>query len=292
MDSSSTLLGIYSYKNREHLGHGKTDPINSNLYTKFQHIAKNEEGNVSENFETSLPNFCGNVKPAAFKVRNVVFPNQALAAVSSQQEIFRHQQMNTRFIEPEQYIVCNTKLLTLRIIFVDMLLVVCNLSSDIIQGMAIIYEHQNFKYGLIACGIMWIPGIPATIHFLSVYRLKMVWYLVIMYAILLLFFYPVVPLLAWIIVLWVKPKDGKITKQFLRAKYGASVAYAIQGCIAASIQLCYQSWLALTGIIPYEWINVKFQYKSWSGNFEDIELPTTALCIFFSILTYVNDTNS
>ena len=292
MDSSITLLGIHSYKNREHLGHSKTNPVNCKSYKKIQPIQKNEEGDISGNIGTSLPNFCDNVKPSAFKVRNVVFPNQALAPVSIKQEIFMHQQTNSQFIEHEQYMAYNTKLLTLRIIFFDMLLVVCNLSSDIIQGMAIIYESQKFKYGLIACGIMWIPGIPATIHYLSVFRLKMTWYQVILYAVLLLFFYPVVPLVAWIIVLWVKPKDGKITKQFLRARYGATVAYVIQGCIAASIQLCYQSWLALTGIIPYKWINVEFQYKSWSGNFEDIELPTTALCILFSILTYVIDTNN
>lgn len=292
MGSSSTLLGIQSHNKHQNLGHNKNDNMDCHPYNKVQTPAKIEEGNVFENIETSSSKSYGRVERSVFIPKDPVFLNKTFVESSDKQDIFRHQEIKRKFIEDEQYMACNTKLLTLRIIFFDMLLVVCNLSSDIIQGMAIIYENHKFKYGLIACGIMWIPGIPATIHYLSVFRLKMAWYQVILYAVLLLFFYPIVPLLAWIIVLWVKPKDGQITKQFLRARYGATVAHIIQGCIAASIQLCYQSWLALTGIIPYQWINVEFQYKSWSGNFEDIELPTTALCILFSILTYVIDTNN
>ena len=285
MGSSSTLLGIHSHKKQDNQGHDKTNHIDCDSYKKFRILAKIEGGYVPENIETSSSKLYGRVEQSVFIPKDTVFLNKTIAESSDKQDIIRHLEIKRKCIEDEQYMACNTKFLTLRIIFFDMLLVVCNLSSDIIQGMAIIYENQKFKYGLIACGIMWIPGIPATIHYLSVFRLKMTWYQVILYAILMLFFYPIVPLLAWIIVLWVKPKDGKITKQFLRARYGATVAYIIQGCIAASIQLCYQSWLALTGIIPYKWINVEFQYKSWSGNFEDIELPTTALCILFSILT-------
>ena len=292
MGSSSKLLAIQSHNNQQNLEHNKNNNMDCNSYNKFQTLAKIEEGNVFENIETSSSKLYGRVERSVFIPKDPIFLNKAIAESSDKQDTFRHQEIKRKFIEHEQYMACNTKLLTLRIIFFDILLVVCNLSSDIIQGMAIIYESQKFKYGLIACGIMWIPGVPATIHYLSVFRLKMTWYQVILYAVLLLFFYPVVPLLAWIIVLWVKPKDGNITKQFLRARYGATVAYVIQGCIAASIQLCYQSWLALTGIIPYKWINVEFQYKSWSGNSEDIELPTTALCILFSILTYVIDTNN
>ena len=159
--------------------------------------------------------------------------------------------------------------------------------SDITQGLSIIFQekHENKElYGFVSLGILWLPGIPAAIHYLSIYRMKLEWYWAVIYAFLIFVLYPVVPILALIIVLWVKPKDNKYTLEFSYAQYGATVAYAIKGCIAAPIQLFYQSWLALTGIIPFEWLSFAMTINSPTGNQLPIELPTTAFCIFFSII--------
>ena len=192
------------------------------------------------------------------------------------------------FVETRQTLIFNRNLLTLRILFIDIFIVICNLASDIIQGVAISqdgYIDDGWKYAIIAMAIVWFPGIPAAIHFLSVRRLKMVWYRAILYATLLIIFYPLVPILALIIVLWMKPNGNQTTREFIEAQYGATVAYVIQGCISSPIQLCYQLYLALTGIVPFKWINLTFEITDWGGNPLKITLPTSAFCIFFSILT-------
>ena len=187
--------------------------------------------------------------------------------------------------ESTQGAIFDRNFLTLRILFVDMLIVFCNLASDVTQGLTIIIKDGLLDYGSIACMIIWFPGIPAAIHFLAVLRHELVWYRVVLYAALLIVFYPVVPILALIIVLWMKPKDNKTTKEFMDAQYGATVAYVIQGCIASPIQLCYQSWLALTGILPFKWTNLIIDHLDSSNNPTPITFPASGFCIFFSILT-------
>ena len=177
------------------------------------------------------------------------------------------------------------ELLTLRILFFDILVIVCGLASDLVQGAIILMNHDQKRYGIAAFVITWIPGIPAAIHFLSVFRLQLVWYKATLYALLLVIFYPIIPILGKLIVIWVRPGDNKVTKEFMEAQYGATVAYAIHGCIASPIQLCYQSWLAINGIVPFRWNSIEFHAIDWSNNVNTISYPSTALCLIFSILT-------
>ena len=71
-----------------------------------------------------------------------------------------------------------------------------------------------FKYAVIVTLINWFPGIVAAIHFLSMYRHK--WGLtpqaMIFIVLLLLVFYPVVPLLAYIVLLYYRPKVRQTIK--------------------------------------------------------------------------------
>ena len=182
-------------------------------------------------------------------------------------------------------VLLNGEFLTLKILFVDMLLVVCNLLSDFIQGTSILIKSDvAIIYGVAALGIIWLPGIPAAIHFLSTARLKFEWYESVIYALLLFLFYPIVPLLALMIVLWMKPSDNKDTDEFRNAQYGATVSYTIQGCISAPIQIAFQGWLAISGIMPFEWISIDATHKDWGSNEYPVRLPSTAFCIIFSIL--------
>ena len=208
---------------------------------------------------------------------------------------------NTRnsFIEPKKAFFFDGELLTLRILFFDIFFIICALISDFVQAASILWQgidkgkhNENFfekgMFGLAAFSIIWAPGIPAAIHYLSVFRHRLVWYKSLIYALSIFLFYPVVPIIAKLMLLWVRPQDNKVTKEYKEAEYGATVAYAIHGCISAPIQLCYQSWLVLNGIIDIEFEYFKLDL-SFIGlgakNSETIEWPATVFSLVFSILT-------
>ena len=190
--------------------------------------------------------------------------------------------------DDKMVVILNGEFLTLKILFVDMLLVVCNLSSDFTQGLSILLKlnvhNVDLVYGVAALGIIWLPGIPAAIHFLSTCRLKFEWYESVIYAMLLFLFYPIVPLLALMVLLWMKPSGNKSTEEFKNAQYGATVSYTIQGCISAPIQIAFQGWLAISGIMPFTWISIDTTFIDWGSNNYPVKLPSTAFCIIFSIL--------
>ena len=103
------------------------------------------------------------------------------------------------FMTDKSRLSLNRDLLTLKIIFVDILLIFCNLGSDISQGVAIWLKdttneegeskNDRLKYAITSFAIIWAPGIPAAIHFLSVRRLKLVWYRGVMFGFLIILFY-------------------------------------------------------------------------------------------------------
>ena len=189
--------------------------------------------------------------------------------------------------EENTYCSSNGSLFALRILFVDLLIVCCDLVSSLLQGYALLSTEGKRVFGLITFGINWIPGFVAAIHLLSVYRLELPWYRAIFFAILLIIFYPLVPIIALLIVLWMKPENNKMTKDFREAEYGATVSYAIRGCFESPIQICYQLWLAINGVILMSWNNViSLSLKDWEGN-ELLISFTAPVCIFFSMLRYV-----
>ena len=199
---------------------------------------------------------------------------------SSQEEI------DSPFSETSDSFLFNGSLFTLRILFVDLLIAFGNLSSDVLQGYTLFINNLDRMWiGLVALSIIWIPGIAAAIHLLAVYRREFPWYQTILYTILLILFYPIVPILALLIVLWTKPSGNKMTKEYMEVKYGATVAYAIHGCIESPIQIAYQAGLILSGIIPWQWNGLtSFTIHDWVGN--EIEFTfATPMCIFFSIIT-------
>ena len=184
----------------------------------------------------------------------------------------------------KEFCLSNGSFFALRILFIDLLIACCDLASGFIQGYALISTEGKAVYGFITLGINWVPGIVAAIHVLSVYRRELAWYRAILFALLLIIFYPIVPILALLILLWMKPNNNKSTKEFREAEYGATVVYAIRGCIESPIQICYQLWLALNGIILMEWNNlISLTITDWEGNQIFISFAAP-VCIFFSIL--------
>ena len=179
----------------------------------------------------------------------------------------------------------------LRILFIDLLVICCDLASGFLQGYALYSTEGKEKYGLITFAINWIPGICAAIHVLSVYRREMAWYKAILFAVLLIIFYPIIPILALLILLWMKPNNKKSTKEFKEAEYNASVVSAIRGCIASPIQLTFQLILAINGIIQLEWSQlVSLTITDWAGN-EILISFAAPVCMFFSMIRLVDVRN-
>ena len=176
---------------------------------------------------------------------------------------------------------------TLKIVFVDLLVVCLRLSSEFSQGYSLFINPETSIYGIVTFCIIVVPGIPAAIHLLSVYRREWIWYKTILYALCTVVFYPVVPIVTLLHLLWMKPSDNTPTKEFKKAQYGATVAQAIHGCIASPLQLCYQIWLAFNGVTSFtdNVVRVReLRITDWEGN--ELMLSFAApVAIFFSIIT-------
>ena len=162
---------------------------------------------------------------------------------------------------------------TLKILFVDLLVVCLRLSSEVTQGYQLLSDGDTWIYGVVTFIIIEIPGIAAAVHVLSVYRENWVWYKTILYAIGSIIFYPLVPILTLLHLLWMTPSDGQMTKEskqrFMAAQFGATVAQAIHGCIASPLMLCYQIWLVFNGVISFADSAVRvtsITLTDWEGN--------------------------
>ena len=62
-------------------------------------------------------------------------------------------------------------------------------------------------YGMVSLVINWVPGVPAFVTYISMYRTKFRWYSVILYALGVLVLYPLFPLWCFINLLYKKPKS-------------------------------------------------------------------------------------
>ena len=188
---------------------------------------------------------------------------------------------------------------TLKVIFVDLLLACCRLASELNQGFVLLREKETEIYGIATFCIIWIPGFTFAIHILSKNRKEWVWHRTILSAFLCILLYPLTPIIAIFNFLWRKPKNSKrgsvnsqktFNQEFQEAKYGATITQAIHGSIASPIQLCYQLWLAMNGVISFHSnaIHVSsLNLTDWEGN--ELIIPIAApICIFLLTLGYVS----
>ena len=187
---------------------------------------------------------------------------------------------------------------TLKIVFVDLLLACSRLASEINQGYALVVNPETFKYGIATFGVIWLPGICFAIHVLSVDRKSWIWYRTILTALACVLLYPIAPILAILNFLWKKPDESEskfnrsskrqseskrmFTKSMKEAQYSCTMTQAIHGGIALPMQLCYQLWLAINGIVSYADDSVTLNtitLSDWEGN--EIIIPIAApVCIF------------
>ena len=185
---------------------------------------------------------------------------------------------------------------TLKIVFVDLLLACCRLASEVNQGYVLFMTSKTQQYGVATFIVICIPGFIFAIHILSVYRREWFWYKTVILAISCVLFYPVFPILAILNFLWMKPSDRKINNQkskkvFVKdmkdAQQSVILTQTVHGGIASPVQLCYQLWLAINGIIliPDDvFIFNTLKIKDWEGN--ELIIPIAApVCIFFLTLT-------
>ncbi len=98
-------------------------------------------------------------------------------------------------------------------------------------------------------------------------------------AVLLLLFYPVVPLAAYLNLLWKHPKRHRSSRKerlaFRDSERAAATAHSVAGGIESPVQFVLQLWLILNGKIAIPWDQRgKLTLRDWHGN--ELHLPTTA----------------
>ena len=177
-------------------------------------------------------------------------------------------------------------LVTLKVLFFDILACVLRLSSEGLQAYSLFSNSDKSQYGFVTLFILFLPGIAAAIHLISVYRFEWIWYYTILYALCAIVFYPFLPIVAFLHLLWMTPADGKITDEYKRAQHAATVTQSIHGCIASPIQLSYQLYLAFNGVQLFHDTtrNTHITVKDWSDNTYNVDFAAP-VCIFMQIIT-------
>lgn len=189
---------------------------------------------------------------------------------------------------------------TLKIVFCDLFIACCRLASEFNQGFSLFMVSETRNYGIATFIVSWVPGITFAIYILSKYRRQSTWpwYKTMFWSSCSVLLYPIVPIFSIICFLWTKPEEiysehltkeetedaQKIAKE---AKIKLRIVQGIHGGIAAPLQLCYQLWLVINGILTIEDNGIIFssiRLKDWEGN--EVLIPTAApICIFFTCIT-------
>ena len=82
--------------------------------------------------------------------------------------------------------------ITIKVILWDIFITLADITSDFIQGYTLFRTPGKSTFGIISLAINWIPGVVASIHLLSTLRTTThKWHKVVLYALLLLVFYPI-----------------------------------------------------------------------------------------------------
>ncbi|TRY78671.1 hypothetical protein TCAL_11594 [Tigriopus californicus] len=183
--------------------------------------------------------------------------------------------------------------LILKILFWDIVISIGDGISDFAQGINLIMTEKQAVYGYLTIAINWLPGLVAVFHLLSSYRAKIATAKLFLYSMLLLLFYPLVPTLAFVRLLWKRPKLGLNQEsnavensEFQEAQYQAKIAHSITGGIESPIQLILQIWMILNGKIPapFSLSETPPMTVDWHGN--KISVPTiSSISMIFSGLS-------
>jgi len=148
--------------------------------------------------------------------------------------------------------------LTLKVLLWDITVTLGDTITDFCQGFALLMTPGKRGYGIVTIALNWLPGIPAAIHLLSAYRERIPWHRALIYCFLLIAFYPLVPLVAYANLLWKKPKEpGAISNEFREAEFLASLAHALSGGIESPVQLTFQCWMIVNGVVRIDWQQVR-----------------------------------
>ena len=179
-----------------------------------------------------------------------------------------------------------TAVVNLKILFVDVLISVLRVGSEFGNGYVLLLTNDTRQYGFISFAISMIPGIIAAQHVLTHYRMKWEFKITLLAVICCLCFYPLIPTLTWLHLLWMTPSNDQITPEYEKAQYLVTITQAIHGCIASPLQLGYQVSLVYRGInvLTNATEMRQVSFKDLAGN--EVAFQYAApLVIFFSIIT-------
>ena len=177
--------------------------------------------------------------------------------------------------------------ITIKVFLWDILISMADIVSDFLQGYTLFHLPGKRSYGIASLAINWITGLAGFIHVISMYRNVLPWYKVISFAFLMLILYPVIPLCSFVYLMYKKPKsvEEPVRPEFTQAQYFTTIIHAMTGGLESPIQLIFQVWLVLNGVILWDWNQVtNLTFTDPQGN--TIYLPyTTSLCMCFSVVS-------
>ena len=190
--------------------------------------------------------------------------------------------------KPTETFFFSGALVTLKILLIDLAFACFRLASEALQAYSLFKNevHDTAAYGLVTVVIIMLPGLACALHLISHYRFKWIWYKTILYALGAIIFYPLVPVVALLHLLWMTPSDNKITEDYKNAQYGATVAQAIHGCIASPTMLSYQIFLAFRGVVVFTdtYRTTEIIIRDWEGNALNVTIAAP-VCIFTAMIT-------
>ena len=117
-------------------------------------------------------------------------------------------------------------LLALITILIDIGINIGDVATDFWYGWELFEQRKGkgkeyfFYYGIIVWIINWLPGVVATIYLLSMYRHKLGPKYALIYSIIMLLLYPIVPIMAFFFILWARPGMSDITVNSWSLKKG------------------------------------------------------------------------
>ena len=154
---------------------------------------------------------------------------------------------------------------------------------DYSVGLDLIFSSEVDKgYGLMSLILNWIPGLVVFFHIISSNRESQSKVKTVLFALLSWITYPVLLTFSILYVLINRPKNSRGTKQYQSALNFLTVLQAISGCFEAPLQMTYNLWLIMNGVLPSSFGIKCIFFEDLNGN--QLCVPTSAsLSIIFSL---------
>ncbi|XP_023342920.1 uncharacterized protein LOC111712514 isoform X2 [Eurytemora carolleeae] len=153
-----------------------------------------------------------------------------------------------------------SKMVFLKIIFIDIGITAGDVATDLIQGLSLTFDgawnlQSTWVYGLVICLVMWLPAPIAILVYSDVIKSSSKWPLTIFKWILFILFFPLVPIVMFLQILFTNRRfsSGDELVSFELLEKRARELKSITGAIESPVQAVIIFWLMLRGVLTLPW---------------------------------------